>query len=108
MLPSIEMIFENVDEEMPVVIIKTFEIQTCVCAFHFFQESWQPKLGKILNTSNEDEPSSLDMVGMQLRVKIKTEKLLGMFLNMCRSKLFPYYIRWKSGNEGEWQMAIFK
>ena len=45
MLPSIEMIIENVDEEIPLVIIKTFEIQSCIRAFHFFQDSWQPKLG---------------------------------------------------------------
>ena len=45
MLPSTEMIVENVDEEIPLVIIKTLEIQSCVCVFHFFQDSWQPKLG---------------------------------------------------------------
>ena len=45
MLPSIEMIVENVDEEIPLVIIKTLEIQSCVRVFHFFQDSWQPKLG---------------------------------------------------------------
>ena len=60
MLPSIEMVIENVDEEIPLVnIIKTFEIQSCVRGFHFYHDSWQPKLGEILNASNEDEPSSL-------------------------------------------------
>ena len=36
MLPSIEMIIEDVDEEIPQVIVTTFDIQFCVCGFHFF------------------------------------------------------------------------
>ena len=59
MLPSIEMIIKNVDEEILLVVIKTFEVQYCVRGFHLFQGSWQPKLGEILNASNEDEPSFL-------------------------------------------------
>ena len=41
---------EHVDEEISVVIIKTFEIQSCVHGLHFFQNSCATK---------EDEPSSL-------------------------------------------------
>ena len=41
------MIIENLDEEIPLVIIKKIEIQFCPCEFHFFQDSWQPKLGEI-------------------------------------------------------------
>ena len=52
-LSQIEMIIENVEEEIPVVIMKIFEIQSCVRGFHFFQDSWQPKLGEFLNASNE-------------------------------------------------------
>ena len=59
MLPSIEMIIENVDEEIPLVIIKTFESPSCGRGFHCFQDSWQPKLGEILNASNQNNPSSL-------------------------------------------------
>ena len=59
MLPSTEMIIENVNEEILLVIIKTFEILSFVCGFHFFQDSRQPKPGEILNASNEDKPSSL-------------------------------------------------
>ena len=44
---------------MTMVIIKTFEIQSCVCGLHFFQDSCQPRLGEILNVSNEDDCSSL-------------------------------------------------
>ena len=81
------MIIENADEEIPLVIIKTFEIQSCVRVSHFYQGSWQSKLGEILNASNEGEPSSLVRdIYMQLRVKIKTKQLLGMFLNMYRDK----------------------
>ena len=40
MLPSIEMIIEKVDEEIPLVILKAFEIQSYVRGFHFFQDSW--------------------------------------------------------------------
>ena len=43
MLPSVEMIIENVNEEILLVIIKTFEIQSCVRGVYFFQDSWQPK-----------------------------------------------------------------
>ena len=92
MLSEIEMITENVEEEIPVVIIKIFKIQSCVHGFHFFQDSWQPKLGEFLNANNEEKPSSLIhdgmamMIGKLFRVKIKMEKLLGMFLNMCGSK----------------------
>ena len=53
------MIIEKVDEEISLVIIKTFKIQSCVCGFCFFQDSWQPKLREILNASNEDHPSFL-------------------------------------------------
>ena len=31
------MISENVDEEIPLVITKTFEIQSCVRGLHFFK-----------------------------------------------------------------------
>ena len=41
------------------VIIKTFEIQSYVCGFRFFQESWQNNLEEMLNASNEDELPSL-------------------------------------------------
>ena len=50
LFPSIEMNIEQVDEEISVVIIKTFEIQSCVHGLHFFQNSCATK---------EDEPSSL-------------------------------------------------
>ena len=50
------MIIGNADEEIQLIINK-FEIQFCFPSFHFFQCSWQPKLRKILNASNEDEPS---------------------------------------------------
>ena len=53
------MTIENVDEEILLVIMKTFEIQSCVCEFHFFQDSWKPKRGEILNASNEDHLSSV-------------------------------------------------
>ena len=43
------MIIENVDEEIPRVIIKTFGIKSCARGFYFFQNSWQPKPGEILN-----------------------------------------------------------
>ena len=59
MLPSIGMIIKNVDEETSLVIVKTFEIQSCVGVFHAFQYSWQPKLGKVLNARNKDELFSL-------------------------------------------------
>ena len=59
MLPSIETIFENVDEEIPLVFIKTFQIQSCVHMFHLFQDTRQPKLGGILNATDIDDPTSL-------------------------------------------------
>ena len=37
MLPSIEMIMENIDEEIPLVIIKTFEINLASVGFTFFK-----------------------------------------------------------------------
>ena len=58
---------------MTVVIIKTFEIQSCVRGLHFFQDSCEPRLGEILNVSNEDDFRHSYMVGMQLRVKMKME-----------------------------------
>ena len=45
--------------KIPLVIIKTFEIQSCVRGFHFFQDSWQPKFGEIWKASKENEPSSI-------------------------------------------------
>ena len=46
---------------------------------------------KMLNTSNKDDRLLLHMTGMQLRFKIKTEKLFAifpyMFLNKCSSSL---------------------
>ena len=42
MLPLIEMIIANVNEESPLIIIKAIEIQFWVCEFHFFKT-----LGKI-------------------------------------------------------------
>ena len=51
MLPSIEMVIKNVEEEILLVIIKMFVIQSCVCGFHFLQDSSQSKLGEILNAS---------------------------------------------------------
>ena len=59
MLPSIETIFENVDEKILLVFIKTFEIQSCVHMFHFFQDTRQPKLGDILNAIDKDDPTFL-------------------------------------------------
>ena len=59
MLPSIETIFENVDEKILLVFIKTFEIQSCVHMFHFFQDTRQPKLGHILNATDKDDPTFL-------------------------------------------------
>ena len=40
----------------------------------------------MLNTSNKDERLLLHMTGMQLRFKIKTEKLFAIFLYMFLSK----------------------
>ena len=37
---------------LPLVLIKTFEILPCFCGIHVFQDSWRPKLGKILNNSD--------------------------------------------------------
>ena len=37
MLPSIEMIIENVDEETPLVIIKLFETNVAVVGSNFFK-----------------------------------------------------------------------
>ena len=46
---------------------------------------------KMLNTSNKDDRLLLHMTGMQLRFKIKTEKLFAifpyMFLSKCSSSL---------------------
>ena len=39
-----EMIIENVDEEIALIIVRTFEIHSCVRGLHFFQDPWQPKL----------------------------------------------------------------
>ena len=50
---------------MTMDIIKTFEIQSWVCGLHFFQDTWQPRLGGILNVSNEDNSSSLVHGSMQ-------------------------------------------
>ena len=84
MLASIGMIIKNVDKWIPLIIIKIFETQSYVPRFHFFQDSWQLKLGKVFGkVFNRLLPN---MKCMQLRVKIKSEKLLGMFPNMCRSK----------------------
>ena len=56
------MVIENVDEEILQVIIKAFESNFVFMEFTFF------------NASNEDEqPSLLYMIGMQLRVKDKNE-----------------------------------
>ena len=62
------------------------ERQSCVRGFHFFQDFWQHKFREILNASNKDKTSSLVRDRIQLRVNIKTEELLGMFLNMYQSK----------------------
>ena len=51
MLPSTEMVTENVEEEILLVIINIFVIQSRAGGFHFLQDSWQSKLGKILNAS---------------------------------------------------------
>ena len=59
MIQLTERIIESVNEENLLVIIKTFEIKSWVSEFHFFQGSWQPKLGETLNASNEDKQSSL-------------------------------------------------
>ena len=49
------------------------------------------------------------MIGMQLRVKINTEELLGMILNMCRSKCISSLNALEaSTNEGECQTSILK
>ena len=73
----------KIDLKIPLVIKKKFEIQFCFRGFHFFQECWEPKLGAILNASNDNESLSLIrdryaivckekyMIGMQLSVKIK-------------------------------------
>ena len=71
------MITENVDDDVPLVIIKTFGIQPCVRGFHFFQGSWQPKLGEKLNVSNEDEPSSLVHDRRAIVCKDKNRKTVG-------------------------------
>ena len=80
------MIIEKVDEETSLFIMKSFEMQSCVHEFHFFQNSWQPKLGEILNASNEDEPSSLVHDRYAIACKDKNGKTVGMLQNMCRSK----------------------
>ena len=74
------MIIENADEEIPLVIIKTFEIQSCVRVFHFYQGSWQFKLGEILNASNEDEPSPLVRDIYTIARKDKNETTVGHVL----------------------------
>ena len=35
MLSSAEVVIENADEEIPLVIVKSFEMQSCVSGFHF-------------------------------------------------------------------------
>ena len=77
MLPSIETNFENIDEEILRVITKTFEIQSCVNMLRFFQDTWQPKLREILNTSNKDEPSSLVRDRYATTCKNKNGKIVG-------------------------------
>ena len=72
------MIIKNVDEETSLVIVKTFEIQSCIGMFHTFQYSWQPKFGKVLNARNEDELFSLVhffiKYGGRVKVKVNGKK----------------------------------
>lgn len=49
------------------------------------------------------------MIGVQLHVKIKTEKLFDMVLNMYQCKsIFSLNTVEEYGNEDEWQTTIFK
>ena len=76
-------IIENVNEEIPLVIKKILEIKSCVRGFHFFRNSWQHKFWMPGIKTN---CLLLNIIGIQLRIKVNTEKLLDMFLNTCRSK----------------------
>ena len=71
------MIIKNVDEETSLVIVKTFEIQSCFGVFRTSQYSWQPKLGKVLNARNEDELFSLVHDRYAVACKDKNGKIVG-------------------------------
>ena len=71
------MIIKNVDEGTSLVIVKTFEIQSCVGVFRTFQYSQQPKLGKVLNARNEDELFSLVHDRYAVACKDKNRKIVG-------------------------------
>ena len=92
------MITENVDEEIPLVIIKTFGIQSCVCEFHFFQDSWQPKLGETLKVSNEDELSSLVHDRHAIACKDKNGRTAGHVAKYM-SKQMHFFIKCGGGVE---------
>ena len=78
------MIIGNVDKEFLLVITK--KIQSCARGFHFFQDFGNINLEKLRMLVMKTNRRLSYMIGMQLPEKIKSEKLLGMFLNMCRSK----------------------
>ena len=93
MLPSIEMTIESADEEILLLIIATFEIQSCVRGFHFYQDSWQFKLGEILNASNEDKPSSLVHDIYTITRKGKNRKTVGHVLKHV-SKQMHFFVKY--------------
>ena len=102
------MITENVDDDVPLVIIKTFGIQPCVRGFHFFQGSWQPKLGEKLNVSNEDEPSSLVHDRRAIVCKDKNRKTVG-YVPKYVSKQIHFFFKQGGGVKikvnGKWRYS---
>ena len=100
---------ENVDEETPLVITKTFEIQSYVRGFHFFQDFYRPKLGEIMNASNEDEPSSLVHDRYAIACKDKIGKTVGHIPKYV-SKQMNFFIKYcgrvKMKVNDKWRLAV--
>ena len=108
MLPSIEPIIVNVDGEFLLVVIKTFEIRCCLRGFYIFRDSWKPKPGEMWMPVMKTKRLHLYMIGMELRVKTKMEKLLDVFLNLCWSKCIASLNTMEEQKWGKWQTAILE
>ena len=87
------MIIEKVDKETSLFIMKSFEMQSCVHEFHFFQNSWQAKLREILNASNEDEPSSLVHDRYAIGCKDKNGKTVGHVAKYVSKQMY-FFIKY--------------
>ena len=103
------MIIEKVDEEILLVIIKTFKIQSWVRVLHFFQDTWQPKLGEILNISNEEEQSPLVHDMYAIACKDENGKTVRYFPKFV-SKQMHFFIKHgvRVEMKVEWQTVVFK